>query len=267
MSDEYEDEIRGKTEEELERKAKDYYENVGISDNIPFEIAYCLTEIPESRQPEDYEGPQRYCTQWAERNSENAEGPEDFHSSCRMHGGAAPKQDGTPENIEDLRENHNNKPTYIKHGMYTAEEHLKEHFTEEDQKLFDRVMSWAEAYGFEEGTPEYDILEQTAVERVRGARSAKYVLEEQETQDSPVFDEEGNIVTHEDAENVLSEEHQRQRKLILKMMKELGLTPKERSNMDLQEAETNASEVVAEIARESLEEGEYDPEEFEDEGG
>jgi phage terminase small subunit len=130
-------------------------------------------------------------------------------------------------------------------------------------------MSWADAYGIDEETHpgDYDILQQLAVERVRSERSADYLLDESETQDSPVFDGQGNLVEREDVSNTLTEVHQRQRKLILKMMKELGITPKARSRMDKEEADTNASEALASIASDALssDKGEYNPEKYEEE--
>lgn len=47
------------------------------------------------------------------------------------------------------------------------------------------------------------------------------------------------------------------------MLKELGLTPKERAKMDKVEAETGAAEAISEIAGDALDaDGEYDPTQF-----
>lgn len=256
-------EVNGRTKEELEAVAKDFYQNSKYNDRgFSFEEVYCLAEI--RRQPEDYEGPQRYCVRYCSQKAKEPTEKEDIGPRCKFHGGNNVKLEGAEENLTP----HETKKN-LKHGMYASDDFLKEHFSENDQKLYDFIMSWAEAYGIdrEENPGDYDILQQLAVERVRSERSADYLLDESETQESPVFDGQGNLIEREDVSNTLTEVHQRQRKLILKMMKELGITPKARSRMDKEEADTNASEALANIASDALssDKGEYDPEQYEEE--
>lgn len=255
------EEVTGSTPEELEERAKQYYDRCKhAASGVSFEEAICLLEIP--RQPDDYEGPTRYCTQFCVKLGEH-----EFAPKCRFHGGANTSETADwephPENFV-----HNNKPAYIKHGMYTSDEHLKEFLDEKEKKLHDRILSWAEVYGFseEEDPGSYQMLRTLAIEEVRKAKSAEYLLDKGETDQKPVFDGQGNLREHEDVSNALSEEHQKQVKLTIKLMKELGITPKERAKMGKDEADASASEALAEVAKQALDPdgGEYNPEDFED---
>lgn len=251
-------EVNGKTVEEVRDFIHDRYEGTVYEERgIPPKTVFCLAEI--RFQPEDYDGPQRYCVSYATQRADDPKEKEDFAPKCRHHGGASVTGDDVeyPDSLAEV------SLTNLKHGMYASDEHLKQDFTEEDQKLYDFIMSWAETYGIEkeEDPAQYDLLQQLAVERVRAARSSKYLLEEGETDDTPVFDSQGNPYEREDVSNALSETHQRQRKLIVRIMKEMGLTPKERSRMDADSREASATEEIAEVAKSALnsEEGSYDP--------
>jgi hypothetical protein len=158
--------------------------------------------------------------------------------------------------------------------MYATDEHLKEVFTEDDQKLYDWVMSWADAYGWpsrEEDPSRYDDLEAVAINRVRIARSHKYILGEGERKTEEIYDEAGNLRELENPHS-LSEDTRLKRKLVTDLKKELGITPKEQSKMESNEKTASAAEQVAELATEAVfggEDGdsEYDPDDdiFEDE--
>lgn len=258
-------EVCGKLPEGVEEKFKTYYSNWSYAEmGIPAETVFCLAE---TSQPDDYDGPTRYCTQTVVQLVDNPESEEDFGPRCKYHGGIVSDEKREQDVPEEFKEFQNSKPSYIKHGLDTMDEHLRELMTDDEEEVYDFIMSWAEAYGFdeEEDPAAYDMVRQLAIERVRSERSAKYILSESETDDKPVFDSQGNLVERQDISNALSEGHQRQRKLIVKMMKELGITPKERSKMDLNDADQSASEALADVAEQALnsDAGEYDPSEFE----
>jgi hypothetical protein len=258
------DSLTGRTVENLEEEAQTFYEESKYADRgFTFEEVYCLGEIRQ--QPDDYDGPQRYCFRYSIQKVDNPTEKDHIRPRCKFHGGACVHTEGTEKHLDPYNDSKKN----LKHGMYATDDFLKEHFTEKDQELFDFIMSWGETYGIDSETDpaEYDLLQQLAVERVRGARSAEYLLNESETDSKPVFDGQGNLHEREATSNALSEVHQRQRKLILKIMKEMGLTPKEKSKMDKNEAEASATEALTEVASEALssDKGSYDPEEYEDE--
>lgn len=225
--------------------------------DVPFETSYCLTEI--GKQPDWYDGYPRYCTKRVKRLDDGRHAP-----SCRFHGGNN-GGDGT-ENYEHLT-----PLDAIKHGMYATDEHLEEVFTEQDQKLYDFVMSWADAYGWpsrEDDPSRYDDLEAVAINRVRIARSHKYILDEGEMKREEIYDEAGNLREVDNA-HALSEDTRLKRKLITDLKKELGLTPKEQARQDSQEKKASAAEQVAELATEAVfgdDEQGYDPDDdiFED---
>lgn len=257
-------ELSGRTKSNLEQEAQDFYESSKYAERgFRFEEVYCLGEIRQ--QPDEYDGPQRYCFRYSIQKVDEPTEVEDIRPRCKFHGGVS---NHNPSNQVYLDHSPHGTKKNLKHGMYASDEFLSEHFTDKDQELYDFIMSWADTYGIdeEENPAQYDLLQQLAVERVRSARSAEYLLDESETDDSPVFDGQGNLVERQDESNALSEVHQRQRKLILKIMKEMGLTPKERSKMDKNDAEANASDALADIASEAIssDEGSYDPEKFED---
>ena len=251
-------EVTGKTEKELAEFQRQYSETPKcVEDGVPFETAYCLTRI--GKQPDEYDGPTRYCVNRVKRPDDGSHAP-----SCSFHGGV---HGATVENLD---------PTHrIEHGMYATDEHLKEVFDEQDQKLYDWVMSWAEAYGWpsrEEDPSRYDDLEAIAINRVRVARSHKYILDEGELDREEIYDENGNLRTITDSHG-LSEDARLKRKLITDLKKELGITPKQRSRMDTNETEASAAEQLADVASEAVLGGsgddakEFDPDDavFEDE--
>lgn len=230
--------VTGATEEELEEMRENYYTQKKYNrTGVPFETTYCLTTI--GKQPEEYDGPDRYC-----KNAVQQEDDGRHHAACRFHGG-------------DKADNGNDQlsPTAnMRHGMYATDEHLEEEFTEQDQKLYDWVMSWAETYGWpskEEDPSRYDDLEAIAMARVRIARSNKYILSEGEMKRQEIYDEAGNLI-EKDNPHALSEDVRLKRKLITDIKKELGITPKARSRMDTDEKEADAAEQLAKVAGDAI---------------
>lgn len=226
-----------------------------------FEEFYCLAEIP--RQPEDYDGPTRYC----KANTRTKDDGDGRHGRCRFHNGAVGSGDGNWEkSLEAADQAGEGNTRRMEHGMYAEDENLKENWSDADQKLFDRVMAWAEEYGFEEGSPEYEMLESLALSKVRELRSEKYLNEKGEVVEREQYDPEtGTVETYEEVHS-LSDNLRLKKQTILKMMKELGLTPKAKASMDESEAEAGAAEAMAEVASKALDGdgNDYDPEQFED---
>jgi len=63
-------EITGAGPEELEQIEGEYYNSPMYLDHgIPFEVAYCLNKI--ARQPDHYDGPQRYCKRRVKKKDED----------------------------------------------------------------------------------------------------------------------------------------------------------------------------------------------------
>jgi hypothetical protein len=230
-------------------------------DDIPFSTAYCLTAI--GKQPEEYDGEQRFCKNRVSRTDDGG-----HTASCNFHGGS-----------NDAANHHDNldKLAPIKHGMKATDEHLREVFTEQDEKLYDYVMSWADTYGWpsrEEDPSRYDDLEAIALAKVRNARAHDYILKEGELKRQEIYDESGNLIERDDP-HALSEDVRLKRKLITDIKKQLGITPKARSRMDTEESERSAMDMFAEVASDAVLGGsdedtpDFDPEDavFEEENG
>ena len=233
-------EVTGSDVQEIAELKHEYEQSPKFEqEGIPFEESYCLTRI--GKQPDEYEGPTRYCSNRVARLDDGSHA-----HSCRFHGG----------NNNASGNNDNLAPglAAIKHGMYASDDHLKEVFDEDDQRLYDFIMSWADAYGWpskEEDPARYDLLEQIAVTRVRVARSEEYILGEGELKREEIYDENGNL-REVDNPHALSEDIRLKRKLIVDIMKELGLTPKEQSRMGAEESQANAADQIAEVAAEAV---------------
>lgn len=251
---------------------------------ISFEAAYCLTAI--GKQPDDYDGPQRYCTQRSARLTEDEWNeqyddpfPETrhrdsfddraYHPSCRFHGRSC----GNGANSDNLK-----PPGFanLRHGMYAEDWRLKEDFSDADTQMFDYIMSWADIYGWppqDDDPARYDLLEQFAYDRVRTLRAEEWfegVAEgadgQSEVEYREVRDDQGVVVGEVPVPNTLSEDLRLLRKELLDLMREMGLTPKSRGEMDAMDSEASANDAIADITRQALGgDHEYDPSAFEDE--
>jgi len=266
-------EITGASEEELQRLRRDFTGTPPDKAGIPFEVVYCLTEI--AKQPDDYDGPTRYCKNYAANLTEDewdeqyddpfdSDDPRSKHPACRFHGRSCNSQ--SPDHLDQGMAG-------MTHGMYAENHRLRADFSEADAKLFDWILSWADIYGWppeEEDPARYDLLEQFAYDRVRSVRAERYfedVAEENDGQSEVEYrdirDDEGVVVGEVPVPNTLAEELRLLRKDLRNQMKELGLTPKSRGEMDLMESEADANEAVAEIASDALDgDHEYDPSRF-----
>jgi hypothetical protein len=260
-------EVTGANQSELEDMKSQYRtEPMYVEHDIPFDVAYCLTEIPN--QPEDYDGPPRFCQVRAVR-TDDEEWPrqtynvEDYSPCCQNHGGdVAAKGRKAAHLLEDPR------TVTIKHGAYTEDEHLIMDFDDDEQELYDSIMEdWPEIYNWpsrSEDPARYRILRRVAVNEVRAIREETYLDEEGEVYESPEFDEQGIQVGTTDEENPLAREYRLLMSEVTDQMKELGLTPKERQKMDTLASEADKDDAISEIARDALnsEEQDYDPDQF-----
>ena len=236
----------------LERKEE--FQEQPMSDEYDFEETFCLTEI--GKQPDEYDGPQRFCGNYTlTDDSKEGRSP-----TCEFHGGWR-----TNISKEEVQFEEGNI-IGIKHGMYAEEANLKKDFSEADEKLFDLIMGWAEDYGFEEDSPEYIILEDLALSKVREMRSEVYLNENGEIITRESFDPVTGERVEEEDTHPLKNDLRLQKKTILDMMKELGLTPKAKAQMDSAETGANALEDIANIADSALDDDdeEYDPERFDE---
>ena len=245
---------------------------------IPFETAYCLTRI--GKQPEDYDGPTRVCKQramkldegeWADQYDDeyDARDERSYKPYCRFH--QVPHDHDHAANLVE--------PGFanLRHGMYAEDWRLREDFSESDRLLFDYIMGWAEIYGWpdrEDDPARYEILEMLAFNRVRSARGAEYFQQvaaenddgNSEVEYREVYDEQGMVVGEYPVPNTLSEDLRLLHKEIISQMREVGLTPKSRGEMDLMESQSGAHDAIGEIAREALgsDDFEYNPDAFTD---
>jgi hypothetical protein len=229
---------------------------------IPFEIAFCLTEI--GKQPEDYGGPTRYCQKRVGKFDGRTNDYEEsaYKNSCRFHGGNNINS-GTGTNLDEPR------TAAITHGLFTEDEHLRMDFTDAEQALYDGIVEqWPDIYewpGEGEDPARYLILRKVATNVVRSERAEDYIDDEGEVRITDVFNEEGVVIDPggEHEENPLAREYRLLVSEILDMLRELGLTPKARQQMDTMEAEKSRNDALSDIANEALDgDHDYDPDSF-----
>jgi len=249
------DEVTGWLEQKVKRKRYEHPED----HEFDFEDFYCLADIP--RQPEDYDGPQRVCGQYTKLCDEDAE--RDRYNRCKFHNGAA--HGNWEKGIEDSDQFEEGNGAAITHGAYADDENLKDNWSDADAKIYERVMGWARDYGFEPGSPEYTQLETLAMSKVREMRSEKYLNENGEVVERQSYDPESGQVEEWEEVHELSDNLRLKKKTILDMMKELGLTPKAKSQIGESDSKGNAADALAEVASRALDadDAEYDPDKFE----
>lgn len=258
-------EITGGTQEQIKSlEGKHYNSRFYEKHSIPFEVAYCLTEI--GKQPDDYDGPQRYCRRQVTKrdNYEGDEYDEEAYSvACPFHGGDLKTVgENQAHNLE------NPCTAAIRHGAYAEDEHLKMDFDEHEQRLYDEIMEdWPEIYDWpprSEDPARYRILRRVAVNEVRAIREEDY-LDGMEVVEIEDRDDQGIVMGTHDEENPLSREYRLLMSEVTDQMKELGLTPKERQKMDTLESKADKDDKLTEIAGDALSgDGDYDPNQFDE---
>lgn len=244
------DTLTGATEEEVEQMRADFDPDQW---DMEFEERYCLAKIPN--QPEDYDGPPRFC------KSMNTIDRGDAHL-CKFHGGAA-------GSIDDGDRRKNPALAPITHGMNAALENLVRDFDEKDQKLYNWITeSYADAYDIDlvaDPASQYD-LHRLAAEIVRAERGRGYLISEGEVHEKEVRNDEGKIVIGDDGEVVteksehyLAQMMHRQDKKITQLEKELGISRKERLKQDATDSAVESIKNFAEVGQTILQrdENEY----------
>lgn len=244
-------EVTGKTEDEIEELRQQFEERHGDSQEYgDFEEHYCLAEIP--RQPDDYDGPVRYCTL-------NRDLIETKHTiKCKHHG-----QKGDPDNLEKLAR--------MKHGMQATREHLVEDFDDKDQALYDWIVeTYPDSYGInveEDPSAAYD-LHRLAAEIVRAERGRGFLIDEGEVNEKEIRNDEGRVVINdgevvtEKSEHYLAQMMHRQDKKITQLEKELGISRKERLRHDQTDDAVDAVKSFTELGAAFLsrDDKDFDPE-------
>lgn len=228
--------VTGKTEETIEEMREEH------DHPSAFEKCYCLATIP--RQPDDYDGPERYCV------SRKVLHP---HWICKHHGGA-----GSTEGLDKL--------AAMKHGMKATVENLIEDFSEADQELYDWItQEWPEAYDIdlsEDPQAKYRFHEM-AVEMIRNERAAGYIIEKGERNEKKIFGPNGEV-EYENVPHYLTEMLNRNRKLVMKMEDSLGISRKKRLQNEKEADATELMKSFAEVGASLITgaEKDYDPDEW-----
>jgi len=207
-----------------------------------FEETFCLAEI--NNQPEDYDGPPRLCSQYTRGES----------NRCYYHGGAEGSGSSpTPENLKDkfgnmthgLTATRDNFYEYIEKGAANPDNQNAQ--AEWMKQMYDWIVEdWPKAYGIdleEDPASAYD-FHALAVEIVRAEHGEGYILREGEKHEKEVVRPDGSV-GYEDTEHYLSDMMQRQRKLIMRLENQLGISRKERLK---QETASDANDVIKDFA-------------------
>jgi len=240
-------EVTGATVQELAELQSEYersphHEKTGE----PFESTFCLTRI--GKQPEDYDGPTRWC-----RNRASVVDGERGHS-CRFHGGMR-----NPD-MDNLDPQAN-----LKHSMYALPETIYATLTEEERELYEWVFTWPEVYEIDlsaDPAAEHD-FETLALEIVRQARSSDYILANTEVRQEGVYTAQGELLETKEVPNSLIDAHQRQIRLINTIKDALGITRKAQAANDTQESANDLMDSLSTVLSGFTSGGEYDPDQFE----
>lgn len=249
-------EVTGSTVQELAELQWEYEHSPKFEqEGVPFEEAYCLTRI--GKQPEDYDGPDRWCSNRAGRGEDG-----EHHPSCRFHGGS---NGGDVDNLEIY--------AALKHGMYALPETIRETLSEEENAVLDDVLEWPEIYeiDLDEDPAAGHTFDTMAIEIVRQFRTSLYILQEYEVTTQGVYaasgerlmDETGNPVS-EDVPNSLISAHQTQIRLIESMKDSLGVSRKARKANEQAEDRTDSIDGLSQALGGLIKSGEgsYDPSQF-----
>lgn len=228
--------VTGKTADEIERLREEH------DHPSPFDKCYCLSKIP--RQPEEYDGSKRYCV------SRNVIHP---HWICKHHGGA-----GSTEGLDKL--------AAMKHGMEASVEHLIEDFSEADQERYRWVTEeWPKAYDIDlDADPQAkNRFHELATEIVRNERASGYIIKQGEQNTKKVFGPNGEV-EYEDVPHYLADVLQRNRKLVMKMEDNLGISRKKRLQNEKDADATDLMKSFAEVGASLITgaEKDYDPDEW-----
>lgn len=260
--------LTGATEKEVAEMEAAFEGSRHDDHDIPFDRAYCLAKI--GKQPDEYDGPQRYCKnrasrvteeEWAERYDDEYDewDVRSFCHTCRFHGR---RIDGHPETLEP-------HTAAITHGMRAEDKHLRMDFTDAEQALYDGIVEqWPEVYDWppeSEDPARYLILKKVATNVVRSHRAEDYLDDEGEIHMKSIY-EDGVEVGQEPEENPISGEYRLLVREIVSMLKELGVTPKEQAAQNVSEKSANGLAAIGDAVNDAVvgSDEEYDPDQFED---
>jgi hypothetical protein len=233
--------VTGKTAEQV-RQRRAEFEQSTRGEHYDFEETFCLAKIP--RQPEDYDGPDRYCFQ-------RKLNPKTY--ICKFHGGA-----GDQHGLDPLAN--------MKHGFHATRENLIADFSDADEELYEWITTaWPEAYDIElseDPQAEYE-FHALAVEIVRAERADGFLIKEGEDNVKKVFGPTGEV-EYEKVPHYLADMLQRQRKLIMSMEDNLSISRKKRLANETAKDATEAFKSFAEVGASLIndDETEYDPNRF-----
>nr|BDD45073.1 hypothetical protein 5 [bacterium] len=239
--------VSGKTETELDQMRAEFADSPR-SEWYDFEDCYCLAKIP--RQPDDYDGPDRYC---AKRDLN--------HDSkrCKFHGGAG---HGNPDKLD--------KYANLKHSMNATRKALLDTMTREGNEwqvdLYEWVTEeWPEAYDIDvdsDPNAEYE-FHALALEIIRAERAEGWIFKEGEKGRKKIFGPDGSV-HYEDVPHYLADMMQRQRKLIMRMEDNLGISRKARLKADETSDAADLIKSFAEVGASLITKSDkaYDPDEF-----
>jgi hypothetical protein len=142
---------------------------------------------------------------------------------CKFHGGAS---DGNPETLD--------KYASLTHSMKATRQAILDTMTREGNEwqvdLYEWVTEeWPEAYDIDldaDPNAEYE-FHALALEIIRAERAEGWIFEEGEKGSKKIFGPDGSV-HYEDVPHYLADMIQRQRKLIMRMEDNLGISRKKR---------------------------------------
>ena len=133
---------------DLEDLREEYQETSKHRQGFAFEEAYCLSKI--GRQPEDYDGPDRYCVK------RTSAGRTD---TCRVHKGE--------RNLDPLAS--------MKHSAYATSASVRKSFSEEEAATYEAIVDEWRAYYALEAPDKLHTLSEAAIEIIRLARIDEFL--------------------------------------------------------------------------------------------
>jgi hypothetical protein len=222
---------------------------------IPFETAYCIESI--GKQPDEYDGPQRYCRKRVKRYTDD-NGKERHAPSCRFHGG---RKGGNADRLDEPG------LANLSHGYYAMEEHLLEDLSDKERRAYEKIMERGAENGITKDDDffSWESLQSLALNIVTDRRLRKVINNEGVVKEVNEFSAQGELLDKNDEEHHLLSISQSQRRLIEKLKENLGLTRKHKDEMDAIE-EGGTIEFLSEGMESALEDGDdYDPEDWDDE--
>lgn len=161
----------------------------------------------------------------------------------------------------------------MSHGLRALRKYLIEDFSDDEREAYETIVSeWQEYYDIEDPSS-VDTLESMAVEIVREIRADRMI--EEHKNNARYTDEgltllkenygpDGSFQNTEPVPDHIVEYRQKARRLAEKLKTNLGITRKHQEKLDAESSKTETLEAISSSVSDSLDGGEYDPDEFED---